>query len=103
MALVSSIGGSNVLLSGRSGCGPSQFPSAGAGVAGNDPGAGTAPDHFSTRVNSAGTRRMSTELARSMPPITVVPMIWRATEPAPEAVHNGTQPRMNANEVIEIG
>ena len=29
-------------------------------------------------------------LAASMPPMTVVPMICRATEPAPVAVHNGT-------------
>ena len=28
---------------------------------------------------------MPMALAASMPPITVVPMIWRATEPAPEA------------------
>ena len=42
-------------------------------------------------------------LAAIIPPITVVPMIWRATEPAPVAVHNGTQPRTNANDVIKIG
>ncbi len=42
-------------------------------------------------------------LAASIPPITVVPMIWRPTEPAPEAVHSGTQPRMNANDVIRMG
>ena len=46
---------------------------------------------------------MPITLAASMPPITVVPMIWRATEPAPDAVHNGTQPRINANDVIRIG
>ena len=46
---------------------------------------------------------MPMTLAASMPPITVVPMIWRATEPAPEAVHSGTQPRINANDVIRIG
>src|ERR1700722_6682315 len=38
-----------------------------------------------------------------MPPITAVPIIWRATEPAPVAIHSGTQPRMNAKEVIRIG
>ena len=42
-------------------------------------------------------------LAASIPPITVVPMIWRATDPAPVAVHSGTQPRMNAKDVIKIG
>ncbi len=36
---------------------------------------------------------MPMTLAASMPPITVVPMIWRATDPAPVAVHNGTQPK----------
>ncbi len=42
-------------------------------------------------------------LAAAIPPITVVPMIWRATAPAPLAVHRGTHPRMKANEVIRIG
>ena len=46
---------------------------------------------------------MPIALAASMPPMTAVPMIWRATEPAPDAVHSGTQPRMKANEVIRIG
>jgi hypothetical protein len=46
---------------------------------------------------------MPTKLASNIPPITVVPMICRATDPAPEAVHSGTVPRMNANEVIRIG
>jgi len=39
----------------------------------------------------------------NIPPITVVPIIWRATDPAPLAVHNGTQPSTNANEVIKMG
>ena len=39
----------------------------------------------------------------NIPPITVVPIIWRATDPAPLAVHSGTQPSTNANEVIKIG
>ena len=46
---------------------------------------------------------MPIALAASIPPITVVPMIWRPTAPAPDAVHRGTHPRMNANEVIRIG
>ena len=46
---------------------------------------------------------MPIELAASMPPMTVVPMICRATDPAPLAVQSGTQPRMNANDVIRIG
>src|ERR1700739_734215 len=46
---------------------------------------------------------MPSTLAAVIPPMTVVPIIWRATEPAPDAVHSGTQPRMNANEVIMMG
>src|SRR5260370_351370 len=67
----------------RSGGGPVQSPGAGAGAAGAGEGACSlpAPDHFSTTQKIAGTMRMSTLLAASMPPITVVPMIWRATEP----------------------
>ena len=42
-------------------------------------------------------------VAASIPPITVVPMIWRATDPAPLAVQSGTQPSTNANEVIRMG
>ena len=49
----------------------------------------------------AGTK-MPIALAASIPPIAGAHH-WRATEPAPVAVHNGTQPRMNANEVIKIG
>jgi len=46
---------------------------------------------------------MARKLAASIPPITVVPMIWRATEPAPVAIHKGTLPRMKANDVIKMG
>ncbi len=46
---------------------------------------------------------MPNALAASMPPITVVPMICRATAPEPDALHNGKLPRMNAKEVIRIG
>ncbi len=50
-----------------------------------------------------GMKKIPIALAASIPPITAVPIIWRATEPAPLAVHSGTQPRINANEVIRIG
>ena len=40
---------------------------------------------------------MPIALAASMPPITVVPMIRRATDLAPDAIQSGTQPNMNAN------
>ena len=46
---------------------------------------------------------MPIPLAATIPPMTVVPMIWRETAPAPLAIHNGTHPRMNANDVIRIG
>jgi hypothetical protein len=62
-----------------------------------------APDHFSTKKKIAGTKKIPIALAASIPPITVVPMIWRATEPAPVVVHSGTQPSMNAKDVIKIG
>ncbi len=55
-----------------------------------------APDHFSTMKKMAGTKKIPITLAAIIPPITVVPMICRATAPAPLAVHSGTQPRMNA-------
>jgi hypothetical protein len=35
--------------------------------------------------------------------ITAIPICWRETAPAPDAIASGTQPRMNANEVIRIG
>ena len=47
--------------------------------------------------------KMPMTLAAIIPPITVVPMIWRETAPAPVAIHSGTHPRMNANDVIRIG
>ena len=42
-------------------------------------------------------------VAASIPPITPVPMEWRLAEPAPELMASGTQPRMNASEVITMG
>jgi hypothetical protein len=41
-------------------------------------------------------------VAASIPPIAVVPMTRLATAPDPEAVQSGTQPRMNANDVMMI-
>src|ERR1700733_6088133 len=82
-----------------------QSPGAGEGAAGNMPDAGSlpAPDHFSTIKKMPGMKKIPIALAASIPPITAVPIIWRATEPAPLAVHSGTQPRIKANEVIRIG
>ena len=42
-------------------------------------------------------------VAASIPEMTVVPRIWRPAAPAPCAIHSGTQPRMNAKDVIRIG
>src|SRR5580658_4749339 len=50
-----------------------------------------------------GMKKIPIALAASIPPMTAVPIIWRATEPAPLAVQSGTQPRINANDVIRIG
>ncbi len=46
---------------------------------------------------------MAISVAASMPLITTVPRIRRAAAPEPVAIHSGTQPRMNANDVIRIG
>src|SRR5438445_8659353 len=48
-------------------------------------------------------KKMPMALAAIIPPITVVPMIWRPRAPALDAVHSGTHPRINANDVIRIG
>jgi hypothetical protein len=45
-------------------------------------------------------KRLAMSVSVSIPPITTVPRIRRPAAPAPEAVHSGTQPRMNANEVM---
>jgi hypothetical protein len=42
-------------------------------------------------------------VAPSIPPITPVPIEWRLFCEAPSAMASGTQPRMNASEVITIG
>ena len=42
-------------------------------------------------------------VAATMPPITIVPMTRLATVPDPDANQSGTQPRMNANDVMRIG
>ena len=41
--------------------------------------------------------------AASIPPMTAVPMMRRATAPAPDASHKGALPRMKANAVIRMG
>ena len=46
---------------------------------------------------------MPTKVAIVMPKTTAVPMTPRDAAPEPFASINGTQPRMNANEVIRIG
>src|SRR5258708_29490 len=45
---------------------------------------------------------MPIALAAIIPPITVVPMTWRAIEPAPDAIHTATHPKMNPNKPIKI-
>ena len=42
-------------------------------------------------------------VAPSMPPITPVPIECRLFADAPVAIASGTQPRMNASDVITIG
>jgi hypothetical protein len=60
-------------------------------------------DSRSTNTNSAGMKKMPSSVAALMPEITAVPSTRRACAPAPAADHSGTQPRMNANDVIKIG
>jgi hypothetical protein len=42
-------------------------------------------------------------VAATIPPMTVVPMTRLATAPDPDANQSGTQPRINANDVMMIG
>ena len=49
---------------------------------------------------SLGIRNRAISVSTSMPPMTAVPMTCRAIAPAPEAVHSGTHPRMNAKDVM---
>ena len=46
---------------------------------------------------------MASELAASMPPATVQPMVLRASAPAPAEKANGKTPNIKAREVIRIG
>src|SRR5438067_4153356 len=46
---------------------------------------------------------MPNSVTPSIPENTAVPSDLRISAPAPEATHNGTTPRMNANDVIRIG
>src|SRR5436309_970797 len=46
-------------------------------------------------------KRLAMSVSVSIPPITTVPRMRRPTAPEPAAVHNGTQPRINANEVMK--
>ena len=47
--------------------------------------------------------KIAMEVAANIPTITTVPRIRREVAPAPEAIHNGADPKMKANEVIRMG
>jgi hypothetical protein len=47
--------------------------------------------------------KIAIPVAASMPEMTAVPRIWRPTAPAPFASQSGTQPKMNAKDVMRIG
>src|SRR5713101_5226691 len=47
--------------------------------------------------------KIAIEVAANMPTITTVPRMRREEAPAPEAIHNGAEPKMKANEVIRMG
>src|SRR5674476_1408063 len=48
-------------------------------------------------------RSTAIPVAADLPPITQLPTTRRAMAPAPDAIHNGPQPRMNAQLVIRMG
>ncbi len=48
-------------------------------------------------------KKMAMKVAASMPPMTGQPRAWRLAAPAPLEVTRGTQPRINASEVITMG
>ncbi len=60
-------------------------------------------DRRSISTNSRGMMKIAISVAASMPVTTTVPRIRREAAPEPSAIHSGTHPRMNANEVIRIG
>src|SRR5258708_23721607 len=60
-------------------------------------------ESFSTTTNNTGIMKTAINVAANIPPITVVPMIWRATDPAPVAVQRGTQPNPQAQDGITVG
>ena len=45
--------------------------------------------------------KLANSVSKAIPMITTVPSVRRATLPAPEAIHNGTHPRMNASDVMK--
>ena len=47
--------------------------------------------------------KMAMALAAVIPPITALPITWREIAPAPVALQSGTQPKINAKEVIRMG
>lgn len=47
--------------------------------------------------------KIAIPLAANIPPITAVPITLLEIAPDPEALQRGTQPRINANEVMRIG
>src|SRR5438270_12989926 len=57
----------------------------------------------STTSKLTGIRKIARREAASIPPMTAVPSTRREIAPAPAALHSGTQPRMNAKAVINIG
>ena len=54
-------------------------------------------------TNNTGTIKIASEVAASIPPRTVQPMVDLATLAAPVARASGKTPRINAREVMSIG
>src|SRR5258708_29371466 len=60
-------------------------------------------ESFSTITNNTGIMKTAINVAANIPPITVVPMIWGPTNPAPVAAQSGPQPSTQANEGFRNG
>ncbi len=54
-------------------------------------------------MKNDGMNSTAMNVAASMPPITPVPIEWRAPAPAPVDSASGNTPRMNASDVMTIG
>ena len=60
-------------------------------------------NNLQINTKNNGAKKITKTVAKIMPPITEVPIAFRALAPAPVLKTNGSTPNMNAKEVIIIG